>query len=286
MGRFCARCGRGEAPGSPLVGGLCPECFVSTRRLVEVPERIEVVRCRVCGAVRTRGGRFSRIDAEDYVRGIVEECVAKGRLAEGVERATVSGIELREEEALVGVVGEAAGTVLRQNLRVRLTVEETTCPECFMRKAGSFGALVQLRPGNPRAARLVSRIAGELEGQPGVVEIKREGDGVDVYVVEKSAAARIVGRLKASYVTRVVSTWEGFKYAQRRPRAVFSVRVYAVERGDAVELPGGIYEVVEVSPRAVVLRNPGTGDVFSLDLGSFWRRSPTIRERARGSAQP
>lgn len=281
MGRFCARCGREESPSSPLVDGLCPECFSSTRRLVEAPERVEVVRCRVCGAVRTRGGRFSRVSLEDYVRGVVEGYIAKGKLAGGLERARVGRVELLEDYAVVEVVGEASGATLRQSLRIRVVVRSTICPECFMHKAKSFGALIQLRPGNPRAAQLVARIARELEGAEGVVEVKEAGDGVDVYVAEKSAAARIVRSLRSSYVTKVVSTWEGFKYAQRRPKAVFSVRVYAVGRGDAVEVQGVVYEVLEASPRAVVLRDPRTGEVLSLDLNSLWRRNPVIHERAR-----
>ncbi len=282
MGRFCAGCGREESPGSPLIDGLCPECFVSARRLVQVPERIEVVRCRVCGGVRTRRGRFSRTSLEDYVREAVEESVAKGRLAAGVERVTVSGVELLEE-VLVELVGEASGATLSQALRIRVVLRDTTCPECLMRKAGSFGAVVQLRPGNPRAAPLVSRITKELEERPGVVEIREAGDGVDVHVADKSAATRIVRDLRSSYVAKVLSTWEGFKYAQKKPKAVFSVRIYAVTRGDAVELQGRVYEIVEASPRAVVFRDPRTGEVFSLDLNSLWRRNPTIHEGTRGS---
>lgn len=281
MRAFCARCGREESAGTPLIQGLCAECFLSTRRIVQLPDSIEVVRCGVCGAIKSRGGRFLAIDLVDHIRGLLEGYVARGVVAEGVSQASIGRVEIQEDVAVVEVVGVAGGTALRQVLRVRVATETTLCPGCFKRKTRSFEAVIQLRPGNRRAVALVSRLAGELYGHPGVVDAKETRDGVDLYVAEKSTAARIVRSLESRYIARVLSTWEGFKHSPRKPKAVFSVRIYGIERGDLVELDGALYEVVDAGPQTVVLRNLRSGRVLNLSISNLLRRNPVFHDGTR-----
>ncbi|MEM1623575.1 MAG: NMD3-related protein [Sulfolobales archaeon] len=279
MRAFCARCGRQESKDSPLIQGLCVNCFTSTRKLVQLPNSIEVFRCDSCSAVRSRGGKFLKIGLTEYVRNLVEDYVARGKVSEGVSRVEVSRVELRDGEAVVEVDGVFGEIVLHQELRVRLITKSAMCPECRRYRSKSFEAVLQLRPGNSRAVALVARIASNIHKYPGVVDIKESKEGVDLYIAEKSLAMRIIRDLESSYITKVLSTWEGFKYAHRKPKAVYSVRVYEIKRGDLIELQGSMYEVVEASPKAVVLRDLKTGETLSLTLNNLWRRRPAIHER-------
>jgi len=277
---FCAKCGRQESQDNPLIQGLCASCFTSTKRLVQLPNYVEVFICRSCGAIRSRGGKFFDIGLVEYVRSLVEGYVARGRVAEGVNQVTVSKIELHADEAVIEVGGVASGVALRQELRVRLVVKSTICPECYRYRTKSFEAILQLRPGNSRASALVSKIASDAYKYPGVVDIKEYKEGVDLHIAEKSSALRIIRDLESSYITRVLSTWKGFKHAHRRPKAVFSVRIYEIKRGDLVELQSSIYEVVEANPRMVVLRDLKTGETLSFTLNSLWRQKPVIHEKS------
>lgn len=281
MRAFCARCGREEKADSPLIQGLCAECFVNTRKTVQLPDSIDVVRCKVCGAVKSRGGRFLTVSLGEHIKNLLEGYVARGMVAEGVSQASVTKVELQEDEAVVEVRGVAGGTTLHQVLRIRVVTKGTLCPECYKHKTKSFEAVIQLRPGNRRASTLVSRLASGLYGHPGVVDVKETRDGVDLYLVEKSAAARIVRSLESRYITKVLSTWEGFKHSRRKPKAVFSVRVYEIERGDLAELEGRLYEVVEVGPRVIVLRDQGSGEVLNFTISNLWRRNPIFHDRGQ-----
>lgn len=279
MRKFCAKCGREESQDSPLIQGLCTECFISTKKLIQLPEQIEVVRCHICGAIKSRGGRFTDIDLSKYVRDLVEGYTSRGKTAEGVDQVTITSVSLQEGEAVVEVDGVAGGAVLSQVLKVRVVPKSVVCPQCFKYKTKRYEALVQLRPGNPRASVLVSRIAREFRERPEVLDVEECDEGIDVYMAEKSAAARMVREIESNYVTKVVSTWEGSKYGRRKPKAVFSVRVYEVSRGDLVELQSSLYEVVEAGPQTVVLRDLRTGKVLSFSLNSLWRRNPTFLDR-------
>lgn len=279
MRTFCAKCGRRESPDSPLIQGLCAECFTNTKKIVQLPDYVDVTRCGICGAIRSREGKFSRVSLSEYVKSLAEGYVAREKIAEGVNQVVIDRVELQDSEAVVEVRGVAGGVIVHQVLRVRVTVENTVCPECYRYRTKSFEAVVQLRPGNSRAFTLVSKIASEVYKYPGIVDIKESKEGVDLYIAEKSTAMRIVKDLESSYITKVLSTWKGFKYAHRKPKAVFSVRVFEVDEGDLIELRDGLYEVVEANPRAVVLRNTRTGEVLSLTLNDLWRKNPTFLER-------
>ncbi|MCS7098753.1 MAG: NMD3-related protein [Sulfolobales archaeon] len=281
MRKFCAKCGRSESPGTPLVQGLCAECFVTTRKLVQLPDRVHVVRCRSCGAIRVRGGRFSRTSLSNYVRDLVEEYLTKGRITEGVDRVSVLEVETGESEAVVTLGGFIGSFFLSQTLKLGISTRNTTCPECLKHKARSFEAVIQLRPGNQRAIELVSKIASKLAERPGVVEIEESKNGVDLRISEKSIAVKIVVELQSSYIAKVTSTWEGSKYGRRKPRAVLSAKVYSIGRGDAVVIQGSRYEVVEANTRFIVLAEPGTGRVFSLALSDFWRQNPVFLEETQ-----
>ncbi|MEM1794966.1 MAG: NMD3-related protein [Sulfolobales archaeon] len=279
MRTFCAKCGRQESKDSPLIQGLCANCFTSTKKIVQLPNSIEVFKCSSCGAIRSRRGKFSEVNLTEYVRDLVGDYIARGRVSEGVSRVKVSRVELQDDEAVVEVEGVVGETVLRQELRVRLITKSTTCPECRKYRSKSFEAVLQLRPGNSRASALVTRIVNDIYKYPGVVDIKESKEGVDLYIAEKSFATRIVRDLESSYITKVLSTWKGFKYAHRKPKAVYSVRVYEIERGDLIELEGSMYEVIEASPKAVVLRDLKSGGTLSFTLNNLWRQRPVIHEK-------
>ncbi|MCX8184858.1 MAG: NMD3-related protein [Sulfolobales archaeon] len=280
MRTFCARCGRSESPGRPLIQGLCPDCFTTTRRLVQLPERIEVVRCRVCGSLRSRRGRFSKTSLSSYIRDLVEEHMSRGRVAEGINRLAVNKVEIREGVALVTFSGSIGEVTLNQTIRVEVLTKSSMCPECFKQKTRRYEAVIQLRPGNRRATTLVSKIADELSAYPNVVEVEESRSGVDIHIAERSTAVRIVRELESNYVAKVTPTWEGSKYGHRKPRAVFSIRVYSISRGDPVIIQGSRYEIAEATPRSVVLIESGTSRVLNIALNDFWRQNPVFPEES------
>lgn len=280
MNRFCVRCGREEAPGLPLIEGLCVECYASIKKLVEVPETIDVVRCSVCGAIRVFGGRFASVKPEDYLKAVVENYIAKGKVVKEVSEVRVEGVLMREGEALVRLSGNVGRIRVEQTLLIKLSVRKVVCPLCLKYKTRSFEAVVQLRAGNSRAMRIIAELRSRFREHPGVIDVKDHENGVDLLVIDKSIAARIVKDVEARYTSRISTTWEGSKYARKKPKAVFSVRIYQITEGDLVELQGGIYEVVEVRQQSIVLRSLRSEEIVSFSLSEFMKRDPIFIEES------
>lgn len=279
MMSFCTICGRGGSPENPIVGGLCVECFANTRRVVQLPEHIEITRCPLCGSIRSYKGRFHRTTLDSYVRDIVEEYIAKGKVAEGLNEVRIVDTMIHESNALVRVRAVVGRAFFDQVLRVRLSIRDVVCPTCFKYRTKSYEAVIQLRPGNPRASAILPEIVRKIQEYPGIIDLKEVDRGVDVYVIDKSTATRIVKEIETNYVTRVLSSWEGSKYGHRKPKSVFSVKVYDIVRGDVVELQDGLYEVIEYSPRVVVLRNLRSGRTSNISLSNLLRQSPNFLEK-------
>lgn len=206
--------------------------------------------------------------------------MSRGRVAEGINRLAVNKVEIREGVALVTFSGSIGEVTLNQTIRVEVLTKSSMCPECFKQKTRRYEAVIQLRPGNRRATTLVSKIADELSAYPNVVEVEESRSGVDIHIAERSTAVRIVRELESNYVAKVTPTWEGSKYGHRKPRAVFSIRVYSISRGDPVIIQGSRYEIAEATPRSVVLIESGTSRVLNIALNDFWRQNPVFPEES------
>jgi len=282
--RFCANCGREETPDNPLIDGLCVQCFISHRKLAQLPSQVEVVRCSVCGAVKSFGGRFSPIGLDEYVESLVEKYVARRGATEDVVQVVVEGVEIREGTALVKLRGWYGGASFEQVIPIRLNVKEVVCPLCLKYKTRSYNVIIQLRPGNSKAESSVRTLAKRLQEHPGVVDVKESKDGVDLYVTDKHAATQIVKEVGAKYISRVLTTWEGYKYSKRKPKTVYSVRIYEIDEGDLIELRDGTYEVVEVKQSYIALRNLESGEVINMSFNELWRHSPSFPEEESSRA--
>lgn len=278
MRRFCVSCGREEAPDNPLVEGLCPQCFISHRKLVQLPSQIEVVRCSICGAVRTSGGKFSPIELDEYVESLVERYVARRGAAEDNVRVVVEGVEIQEDTALVRLRGWISEVSVEQVLPIRLNVKDVVCPSCIKYRTKSYDAVIQLRPGNTKAEQSIQAIARRLQGYPGIVEAKEHRDGVDLYVIDRHTATQIVKEVEMRYLSRVLTSWEGYKYSKRKPRIVYSVKIYEISEGDLIEFRGSTYKVVEVKQSYITLKNIETGDTINMNFNDLWRHNPSFSE--------
>lgn len=283
MRRFCVSCGREESPDNPLVEGLCLRCFISHRKLARLPSQLEIVRCSICGTVRTFGGKFSSIGLDEYVESLIERYVARRGATEDKVQVVVEGVEIREDTALVRLRGWSSGVSVEQIVPIRLNVKEVVCPSCFKYKTKSYGAVIQLRPGNPKAERSIREIVKRLREYPGIVEAKEHRGGADLYVIDRHTATQIVKEVETRYLSRVLTSWEGYKYSKRKPRVVYSIKIYEISEGDLIEFCGSIYNVVEVKQSYITLRNLETGNIVNMSFNDFWRHNPSFPEENSGT---
>jgi nonsense-mediated mRNA decay protein 3 len=220
---FCARCGRRLVPGES-VGALCLDCFLETTRVICVPERVFFDYCKYCGSYRLghrwlEGGELpeavqsfvetyfsdtSRIAPCHSVRGLVESY----RLVQAEPLTVPSwrtiyrlvyGITLR------GVDGEAL-----QEYRVEVRARPTICPLCKDARGGDYNVLLQIRGAPPEAlARRLERLFDSSSQVTGsIVDIVELDDGVDILLLDRGGASKILRELRKHYSVKTVVTGE------------------------------------------------------------------------------
>lgn len=258
---FCPRCGdpvgeRAEPlPGRPRTRDrkLCDDCYFEDFDLVDAPDRIEVLVCSGCGAVR-RGNSWRDVDARDYTDVAVEETAerlgvhvdAKG-IEWGVEPEQVDENTIRMHCRFSGIV---RGTLREESVTVPVKISRGTCDRCGRIAGGYYAAIVQIRADGrdltagerERAIEIAESHVAAQEGKGDreafITEIDETDDGPNLKIssngLGQDVATRITERLGGSfesYPTLVTEDADGNEVY----RVTFAVRLPRFAPGEIVD---------------------------------------------------
>jgi nonsense-mediated mRNA decay protein 3 len=213
--QFCPRCGD-PIEGEPEAGGrtpLCTDCYFDDFDLVDAPERIEVLVCATCGAVK-RGNRWVDVGARDYTDvaiDVVTEAlsvhVAADEFSWQVDPEQVDENTIRMHCYLSAVV---RGEPIEEHLTVPVKISRGTCTRCGRIAGDSYASTVQIRARGrtptdaetQRALDIVTDYVREREADGDrdafITEIDETSDGADVKLsttkLGQAVSERIVRR--------------------------------------------------------------------------------------------
>ncbi|WP_096391614.1 60S ribosomal export protein NMD3 [Halopenitus persicus] len=258
---FCPRCGdpvaeRSEPrPGEPRTRDrkLCDDCYFEDFDLVDAPDRIEVLVCSGCGAVR-RGESWRDVGARDYTDVAVDETaealgvhVDAAEVNWGVEPEQVDENTIRMHCEFSGVV---RGTLREESVTVPVKISRGTCDRCGRIAGGYYAAIVQIRaderdltPAERDQALAIaeSHVADqEAKGdrEAFITEVTETEDGPNVKIssngLGQSVATRIVEQLGGSfesYPTLVTEDGDGNEVY----RVTFAVRLPRYAAGEIID---------------------------------------------------
>ena len=211
--QFCPRCGDPVA-GEPDAGGrtpLCADCYFDEFDLVDAPDRIEVLVCATCGAIR-RGNRWVDVGARDYTDVAVDEVtqsievhVDADEFSWQVDPEQVDENTIRMHCRLSAVV---RGEPIEERVTVPVKVSRGTCTRCGRIAGDSYASTVQIRARGrtptdgetERALEIVTDYVAEREADGDryafITEIDETSDGADVKLsttkLGQAVAERIV----------------------------------------------------------------------------------------------
>lgn len=214
---------------------MCPRCLSQRLRVLEVPSRIVVTACRVCGAVRS-GGRWSR-DRAALIREISRQ-VKLNPTIDGKTPRSISSSHFSLEvipdlrRGIVTLIARhsAGAPVFEERKTVELRVVEQTCPDCSLLHGGHYEAIIQLR-GERDVRRVLDRVLAQAESERTsrdfVVKVDRVKNGWDLYTSSLRLARKLATFLRRNGLSikqsrkLVGQTKDG----RRRYRFTFSARV-------------------------------------------------------------
>ncbi|EMA42973.1 NMD3 family protein [Halococcus morrhuae DSM 1307] len=213
--QFCPRCGdpveieRENGERTPL----CATCYFDEFELVDAPDRIEVLVCATCGAVR-RGNRWVDVGARDYTEVAIDEVteaisvhVAADEFSWQVDPEQVDENTVRMHCYLSAIV---RGEPIEEDVTVPVKISRGTCTRCGRIAGDYYASTVQIRARGrtptdqetQRALDIVTDYVAEREADGDrdafITEIDETSDGADVKLsatkLGQGVAERIVRR--------------------------------------------------------------------------------------------
>lgn len=238
-GTFCPACGdpvpaaaADRGVGDRRDRALCDACYLERHDVIDVPERLTLVICASCGALRRDDEWVDRPEG-DYTDAALE--AVAGELGVHAEATDVDwAVEPEQVDATTlrlhcTVRGAVRGTPFEESATVAVELPRGTCDRCGRIAGGDHSAVLQLRAAGERtptdeeidrAVRTASDHAEERaaggDRDAYVAEVEESPDGVDVKLsttaLGRGAADRVARQLGGTvrhYSTLVTEDEEG-----------------------------------------------------------------------------
>jgi nonsense-mediated mRNA decay protein 3 len=269
---FCPSCGETvEVPedvrtsrGQPA---LCDACYFEDFELVDAPDRLEVLYCGECGAVK-RGKEWVDLGARDHTD-IAVDAVSESlgvhvdaeQVSWRVDPEQVDQTTIRMHCFFSGIVRE---TPIEAEAMVPVKLATGTCDRCGRMAGDYYAAVVQVRAADRtpsdeelRGAEELARehlVEREEEGnrEAFITEISQTDDGLDMKLstneLGRGVAQRIVTRFGGAleeYPTLVTEDEDG----QEVYRVTFAVRLPPYRQGEIIDPEDGDGPVLVTSAR-------------------------------------
>lgn len=235
----CPICGREKSPSLPFIEGICIECYLKKNPLK--PIKLEIKRCRQCGAVFLRGKwePFNQQKLVEYMSKEAERELRKRFRAYGFEIA-VTEFEGRFTAHLFGKEGSFSFPI-----DVLLEEERSICPNCLAKRSGYYEAKIQVRGEGKIDRKTFEEVMEVISSLPyelreAIVSIDELREGFDINIRDKAEAKLIASAVvnKLGGTTKLTYKLISERGGEKRTRLSISVRLPHFKNGELIEFEG------------------------------------------------
>ncbi len=278
--KFCVRCGSLESKDSPIIDGLCPKCFVNERRIVELPNKVELTICSSCGALYARG-RWVRLEymsleelLEYYINNIE---LSKAKVYPGFTNVSVKVEELSGEKAVIKVTATYGNIELSQEMILDVHITRKLCPRCFNIRSGAYEALIQVRfegRGLSDINNFIARLVSNPKYGEYISEVKEVRGGYDIKVLSQSLARQLALMFRNEFGAKIITSWTNTSIVsgKRHSKLTISVRIPTLYEGDIIEVNGEVMLLVRKGRKYLILRRLSDWHTLRITYDELWSR--------------
>jgi nonsense-mediated mRNA decay protein 3 len=221
--KFCPMCGRETEELYGDEKKLCAECYPEKNDLLDVPDKVEITVCGVCGRMR-KSGEW------------VEEYSVQDQLLEKFAEFNEPGIEMElqfweDEEEEINVRVHAVKGEITDSYDSVVDFETDQCPDCARFEGGFYKVKIQLRGDNlePVSKEIVDRAAEATNEsrKDFLSNMDRNDYGYDFFLSTERITKKILSMLRDEYDPEIKRSYEliGEEGGEEKYRNVVSVRM-------------------------------------------------------------
>ena len=224
LSKFCPRCGQETDKLYGENKELCAECFPEKNNLLDIPDKVEVKVCSVCGRMKHHGKW-----REEYT---IQEQMGLAFSDFGEEDVRME-LQFWEEEHMDGIqvrVHAFKGEI-ESSQDSRLIFEEVQCHDCSKFNGGFFKAKIQLRGDDlkPVSEAIIDK-AAEITNENRksfLSNLEHVDGGYDYYLSTEPMNKKILGMLRDRFDPEIKRSYElvGEENGEEVYRNIVSVRM-------------------------------------------------------------
>lgn len=224
LSKFCPRCGKET---DELYGDrkqLCADCFPDKNDLLEIPDKVEIDVCSVCGRMRKHGDWIEEYTVQDQLG---------AKFAEFSEPEVDMELQFWEdEEEQMWIRVHAFKGEMQDSYDARVVFEQQQCEDCARFNGSFFKVKMQLR-GDEDLEGISNEIvdkAAEVTNRDRtsfLANIEKNDHGFDFFMSTEKMAKEVLNMIKATRNPEVQRSYElvGEENGEKVYRNVISVRL-------------------------------------------------------------
>jgi NMD protein affecting ribosome stability and mRNA decay len=210
--KFCPRCGTTKAP---FFKGLCKKCFFEKNSLFDLPQIIDLEKCKACGRIRVSGKLLPQENT------VLEKIIAKKTRLFDLQKPEFSfrffpGLE--SVRVKVKVQGMIDSTAIEQEKETMIKFNSTKCDSCMKSVSNYHEAIIQLRfekkdLGEKLLGKLDKALAEFSEKDPlaTIIRIQRIGKGFDVLIGSNKSAVKTARQIAKAHNAKLLVSFKQIK---------------------------------------------------------------------------
>ncbi len=232
---ICVECGK----EGKTYEGLCLDCYLKKKKLIDIPSKITITFCRNCDSYR------------------IEKTWKRGNFFEDLKRYIDSKIradvnyKLDFDGKRVRCVGFFEGRKIQEEKEIEIIKKYRLCDKCALKRGGYYEAILQIRGTKDykEIEKIIKRKIKEKETFISKKEIVR--GGIDYYIGNKKAAMAAVKEIKEKFGgdVNISSSLVGLKEGKRIYRDTYSIRFPEYSIGDFLKIDEKVYRIVAIGKK-------------------------------------
>ncbi|MFB6175371.1 MAG: NMD3-related protein [Candidatus Nanohalobium sp.] len=224
LSKFCPQCGKET---DELYGDkkqLCADCYPDKHDLLEIPDKVEIDVCSVCGRMRKHG---------DWI----EEYTVQDQLGAKFAKFSEPGVDMElqfweDEEEQMWVRVHAYKGKMKDEYDTQVNIKQQQCEDCARFNGSFYKVKMQLR-GEADLERISDEVADKAaeitnrDRTSFLANIEKTDHGFDFFMSTEKMAKEVLRMLKSTRNPEVQRSYElvGEENGEKVYRNVISVRL-------------------------------------------------------------